>query len=244
MIVTTVVPEGIVMAVDSSIITFKMMDMINFQKGNIQEAIKNTFSCTCAHEKDNIIGSKIITRSAYKLHVVKGDKIAIADGNQRNINNDSIAPYINYFCNNNYYDDPKSCAIALFNYLKEISPSIKAEYHVCGYTASGKDIPHPDFWYVDVTQNKVFNALGNEKYGISFSGANEYFSQYIPLINKNIVSFSLQDAVDISLFAIDMSIKLERFIDRDEHITPPVDLLVIEAAGIKWIQQKTLKTGS
>jgi hypothetical protein len=48
MIVTTVVPEGIVMAADSAVYTFKMMDMINFAKGNVPEAIKNTFGGTCA----------------------------------------------------------------------------------------------------------------------------------------------------------------------------------------------------
>jgi hypothetical protein len=43
------------------------------------------------------------------------------------------------------------------------------------------------------------------------------------------------------MFAIDMSIKLERFIDRDELISPPIDLLVITLDGVKWVQQKTLK---
>jgi hypothetical protein len=88
----------------------------------------------------------------------------------------------------------------------------------------------------------VFNAIGEVQYGISFCGANEYFSRYAPLlINKNITSYSLQDAVDVTMFAIDMSIKLEKFIDREELISPPIDLLVIEPAGVKWIQQKTLK---
>ena len=46
MIVTTVIPEGIVMAADSAAFTFKMMDIINFRKGNIPEAMQNTFSGT------------------------------------------------------------------------------------------------------------------------------------------------------------------------------------------------------
>ncbi len=107
--------------------------------------------------------------------------------------------------------------------------------------AAAYDLIHPEFWYIDVKNNTVFNANGEGRYGLGFSGANEYFSQYVPLINKNIMSYSLQDAIDISMFAIDMSVKLERFIDREYLILPPIDLLVIEPDGVKWIQRKTLK---
>jgi len=242
MIVTTVVPEGIVMAADSSLLTFKMMDVINFFKGNTEEAIKNTLLGTCTYEKENIVGNKVITRSARKLHVMKENNIAISDGNQRNIGNKSIAPYIDFFCQNNNFDNPKSCAEGLFNFIKDLGQNIKAVYHVCGYNMF-LNIPQPEFWYVDIVNNMIMDAVGDAKYGISFCGANEYFTQYMSLINKNITSYSLQDAIDVSLFAMDMSIKLERFIDREELILPPIDLLVIEPDGVKWIQQKTLKVG-
>jgi hypothetical protein len=94
---------------------------------------------------------------------------------------------------------------------------------------------------VDAAENAVFNAAGEARYGISFCGANEYFSQYAPLINKNIAFYSLQDAVDVTVFAIDMSIKLEWFIDRGEFILPRIELLAITPSGVEWIQKKTLK---
>jgi hypothetical protein len=162
MLVTTLVPEGIVMAADSCLATFKMIDMINFSSG------------TCAHEKDNIVGSKLVTKTAHKLHVMKVNKIAISDGNQRNYGNLSIAPYIDYFCQNNNYDNPKNCAEDLLNFMAKISPNIKSIYHVCGYDFSGK-IPQPEFWYVDIANNVVINGVGNKQYGINISGANEYF---------------------------------------------------------------------
>lgn len=241
MIVTTVVPDGIVMAADSSLLTFKMIDLENFIKGNIQEAVVNTARGTCAYNKDNIVGNKFLSKSINKLHIMKGNNIAISDGNQRNLkNNTSIVPYLNYFCNNNHFNDPNSCAVALLSYIKNLSPNIAAVYYVCGYNTK-ESIPVPEFWYVDVSKNMVINALGDVQYGLCFSGANAYFSQYMPLINKNISSYSLQDAIDVTLFAFEMSIKLERFIDREELISPPIDLLVIEPDGVKWIQQKTLK---
>jgi len=240
MIVTTVSPEGIVMAADSSLLTFKMIDMINFIKGNVQQAIINTASGTVAYEKQNIIGNTFLTKSACKLHVMKNNNIAIGDGNQRNIENESLAPFINYFCNNYAFDDPKSCADSLFNFIKELNPNINAIYNVCGYSQEGK-IPRPEFWYVDIKNNIVLNGMGETQYGINISGANEYFFPYAPKIKKNMASFSLQDAIDVSMFAIEMSIKLERFIDREEFISPPIDLLVIEPTGVKWIKQKTLK---
>ena len=240
MIVSTVVPDGIVMAADSALLKFKFIDMINLEKGNVAESIKNTFGGTCAYDKKNMVGKNILTRSACKLRVMKGNNIAIADGNQKNINNDSINPHLESFCNNNQYDDPKSCAVGLFNYIKNLCQNIRAVYYVCGYNPAGK-IPFPEFWYVDIENNIVMNGIGEVKYGICFAGVNEYFSQYAPLITKNIASYSLQDAIDVTLFAIDISIKLERFIDRDELISPPIDLLVIEPSGVKWIQQKTLR---
>ena len=241
MLVTTVVPDGIVMAADSALSTFKMIDMENFIKGNPHEAIANTASGTCPYKKENIVGSKFLSKSIQKIHVMKDNNIAISDGNQRNLpNNKSIAPYITYFCNNNVYSDPKTCASGLLSYINNISPNVYALYHVCGYNTKDK-FPIPEFYYVDVSQNMVINALGNAQYGLCFCGANDYFSQYMPLINKGISSYSLQDAIDVTLFAFDMSIKLERFIDREEFITPPIDLLVIEPDGVKWIQQKTLK---
>ena len=170
---------------------------------------------------------------------MKGNNIAIADGNQRGTGKKSIVPYLDFFCLTNHYDDPKSCAVGLFNLIKNLGQNISAEYFVCGYNSEGT-IPLPEFWHIDVVNNTVINATEGQ-YGISFSGANTYFSQYAPLINKNIISYSLQDAIDVSMFAIDMSIKLERFIDRDELISPPIDLLVIKPGGVEWIQQKTLK---
>ena len=241
MIVTTIVPDGVVMAADSSLITFKMMDMENFIRGNAHEAIKNTATGACAHKKENIVGSTILSKSICKLHVMKGNNIVIADGNQRNFNNKSLSPYIQYFCSNNHYDNPKSCSIGLYNFIKELGQNIDAVYHLCGYNHE-KKIPSPEFYYVEVKNDMIINAARKEQCGISFCGANEYFSQYAPLINKKIASYSLQDAVDVSLFAIEMSMKLERFIDRDALISPPIDLLAIEPSGVKWIQQKTLKT--
>jgi hypothetical protein len=248
MIVTTVTPEGIVMAADSSLAAFRMIDMVNFAKGNVGEAVKNTFGGTCAHVKENVVGSKILSRSVRKLHVTKGNNIVIAEGNQRNIGKKSLAPYIEYFCRNNGFDNPKGCASVLLNYIKGLGQNIDAQYFVCGYNMEG-DIPLPEFWFVDVPQNTVSDAIGRELfgtelYGISFCGANDYFSQYVEPINKNIASYSLQDAIDVTLFAIDISMKLERFIDREEGISPPIDLLVIEPTGVKWIQQKTLKAGA
>ena len=243
MIVTTVVPDGIVMAADSALAAFKMVDMRNFIKGNVSEAMANTAQGTCAHEKENIVGNTILSNSVRKLHVMKGNNIAISEGNQRNTNRGSIAPYIDYFCNNFHFNDPQSCAFGLFDFIKDLECGVKAEYHVCGYNRSGR-IPVPEFWYVNIKSSMVFNGIGDIKYGINFCAANEYFSQYADILNKgNIFHYSLQDAVDVSLFAIEMSMKLERFIDRDRLISPPIDLLAITQSGVKWIQQKALNTG-
>jgi hypothetical protein len=241
MIVTTVVPEGIVMAADSAVSTWTLIDLKNFFLGNREEAVKNTLIKTVPLEKDNIVGHKFLTQSACKLRVMKGNNIAVSDGHQRTIKGKSSAPYLDNFCHNNYFSSPKDCALALLTYIKDLDPNIKAVYHVCGYNMTGK-IPIPEFCYIE-TENNVVITTTEGQYGFNYCGANEYFTRYALLINEIITCYSLQDAIDVSLFAIDMSIKLERFINRECLISPPIDLLVIKPDGVKWVQQKTLNMG-
>jgi len=228
------------MAADSAMSAFKMIDLENFMKGNVGEAIKNTLAGTCAYERVNVVGNRLLTKSTCKLYVMKNNNIAIADGNQRNFGSKNTVPYIHYFCNNHVFNSPKSCAEGLLNFILGIDKNIDAVFYVCGYNFEDT-IPRPEFYCVEVKDKNIIDGVAGMGYGISFHSANEYFSRYVTPISKNMASYSLQDAVDVTLFAIDMSIKLERFIDREEFISPPIDLLVIEPTGVKWIKHKTLK---
>ena len=240
--VTTVAPDGIVMAADSAASILTMVDIKNLLGGNLEAAIKNNLGGKMKYGPNDVIDSRIISRSSPKLCVMKDNNIAIANCNESKTRNtgESIIPYLEYFTRKNYYDNPRACAEGLLNFFQGIDPSMGAVFHVCGYNPEGK-IPVPEFWYVNVAGNKAEKIAGHMQYGICFCGANGYFSQYKAEIDKNLIHLTLQDAVDITIFAVEMSMKLERFIKMTEHIAPPIDLLVITQKGVEWIQNKTLK---
>lgn len=237
-----VVVDGIVMAADSACSMLKMMDVDNTKNGNYEQAMQNVLNGSMTRNKNNVIGSQVVSKSIEKLWEMKKCPIAISSGHEKITRNTgkSINPYLEQFINTHSYDTPQDAAIGLMLHIQKVDPTIGAIFHVCGYNHSG-DVPYPEFYVVNVaTQEVSCGAMGGVG-GFNFHGANDYFSQYVPMINENLIHFTLQDAIDITLFAFEMSIKLQRFIKLEEYISPPIDLLVIRQGGIQWIQRKTLR---
>ncbi|MCL2186819.1 MAG: hypothetical protein FWB86_13355 [Treponema sp.] len=237
---TIVVAEGVVMAADSAYSMLKMVDVENIRNSNFDKAVKSVTNGQALHNPQDIIGSHIVSRSVQKLWVMKKCPIAISSGNECITRNTgaSIKPHIEYFVNNNCYYNPREAAIGLMHTIQEIDPTIGAKFHICGYP---KDALYPEFYFISIAENKFLCVAEQGSGGFSFCAANDYFSPYVPMINQNAIHFTLQDAIDLSLFAFDMSMKLERFIKLEQHITPPVDLLVIKPDGIEWVQKKELR---
>ena len=241
---TTVMPEGIVMTADSATSALKMMDIENFQNGNLEAALENLVSGQIFSNPENVIDRKIVGRSTRKLFVMSGNNIAISSGHATRSRQTgiSIMPNLEYFLLNNRYDNPKSCAENLLEYIQNIDPALMAKFHVCGYNPEG-NIPVPEFWHVDIAKNAVMKVCGDMQYGICWSGSNNYFLPYKEQIDRNLLMYSLQDAIDVTMFAVEVSMKLGRFLDMNEGIAPPIDLLVITQKGVEWIQRKTLNAG-
>ena len=241
MIVTTVVLDGIVMACDSANSVVTVMDFQNLLKGEYAQAAKNILDHKIYGGNGNTVDSHITSRSFQKLHVMKGNKIAISEGNEwvSRQTGVSIKPQIDHFCLNNNFDNPKAAAMELFRLVRKIDPTMDAKFHVCGYNPDG-EMPTPEFWFVSNLESEPRLAAGNGSGGICFSGVNDYFTPYTRLINQNLTLYSLQDAIDVTMWAFDMSMKCERFIDMKERMAPPIDLLVITESGVEWISKKKL----
>jgi hypothetical protein len=241
MIVTTVVPDGIVMAADSASSRITMMDLISLSKGDIEKAVVNTFEKTYDHDPKNIINKKITSRSIQKLHAMNGNSIAISSGHQTvTQQGKTVASCVDLFCQSNSFCNPQEAALALLNTIHYIDPTCRAQFHVCGYNLTNS---FPEFYFVDVAANNIMPICKDGISGIFFCGSNDFFSSYKNLIDLQLPTYSLQDAIDVTLFSIDLSIKLDRFISREENISPPIDLLVITPSGIEWIQKKKLIGG-
>jgi len=135
MIITTVTTEGIVMGADSACSMLTVMDLQSLLGGDIAEALNKVIGNNLYGGNANTVGSHITSSSFQKLHVMKGNNIAISEGNEWVTRNSqkSIKPYLNYFCLNNHFDNPKTAAYELLNYVKKIDPTMDAKFHVCGY---------------------------------------------------------------------------------------------------------------
>jgi hypothetical protein len=223
-ILSTVHPDGVVMAADSanSMVKFWNKDDIN--------------------NPNNVISSRIITRSMPKLHVMRNNKIAISQSHQSVSPKlgKSLSPFISDFCENTEFDNPAWAAKELLNNIRKIDPDIGITFHVGGYNPDGL-IPYPSLWAVNVEDNAVVPCNPEGENAILLAAANDYFLQYAKPILDNMENLSLQDVIDMTLFAMDLSIKIDRFTKLEEHICYPVDVLVIKAGGVQWVQCKELK---
>jgi hypothetical protein len=223
-ILSTVHPDGVVMAADSANSIVKFWN---------KDDVKNP---------NNVISSRIITRSMPKLHVMRNNKIAISQGHQSVSPKlgKSLSPFIDRFCENNEFDNPAAAAKELLNYIRGIDPDIGITFHVGGYNPDGW-IPYPNLWAVSVKENAVVPCNTEGANAILLAAHNDHFLQYAKPILDNMENLSLQDVIDMALFAADLSIKIDRFTKLEEHICPPIDVLVIKTGGVQWVRRKELK---
>jgi hypothetical protein len=237
MIVTTVVPDGIVMAADSATTHFKYADMKNISEGNFEAAVRNTQAGMIPSTRENILQWTTSSRYTNKINVIGGN-IGILYGNQMMTKeNVSLDPYVENFCLNNNFENPQEAAQALLDYLRRYFADNDACFMVGGYVPDG-DFPHPEAWYINLKDNQLTKMIGKGQYGMVFCSANEYFSNFRELVNRNAYCFALQDAVDVTMWAFDIAMKCERFIDLKRFIWTPIDVLVITQKGAEWIRRK------
>jgi hypothetical protein len=239
MIVTTVVPDGIVMAADSATTHFTYADMKNIFTGNFEEAARNAGAGAVPPSRENVLSWSTLSRYTNKINVMKGDKIAVLYGNEMMTEgNVPLEPVVGNFCLENSFDNPKDAAQALLAYLRGGFAQQDATFMIGGYSRAGSDIPFPETWHINIKSGEMTQMTGRGQYGMLFCSANEYFKNFRELINKNAYAYALQDAVDATMFAFDVAMKCERFIDLKTFIWPPIDVLVITQAGVQWIQRK------
>jgi hypothetical protein len=220
MIVTTVSPKGIVMAADSG--------------NSIVEAGKPFMPY--------FDSSRSISKSFEKLYSMPNN-IGISMAHEWiTADGKPIHPYFDYFIKHNTFSTPKDAAQSLLEYMRSIDPNLDIKFHVAGYESPEKSEPPIACAYlVKVKDNSItlFNQPGSG--GIMYCGAANYFSFFTPIITQNMGFYSLQDAVDVSVFAITMSAKLHRFMAMSDIIGGPIDVLVISPNSLEWVHRKTLQ---
>ena len=187
--------------------------------------------------------------------------IGISTCGAADINGVPISGFVESFINEQLHDELSRVEVyqvptMLLNYFR-LLPTIPATiFHVAGYKKEGpsfiQHVYNVDIAKASITRVNLQGVLGEQ--GAAWSGEidiitrliNPMFVQsgvnYQPLPNYQIPFqfFTLQDAVDFSVYAIATTIDSMRFMPRAKTVGGPIDVLIIKPQKSEWIQKKTL----
>jgi len=234
-IITLNVREGIVMASDSRL-TLNSQNQVNAQTIN-QIAVG-------------------MSDSNYKTFLAQ-NKFGISTFGAAEIQGIPIAGYIESFiatqCEE--IDSVETTAQKLLEHFRTYTPIPQTQFHVAGYNIEN-DQKAQHIWSVNVANNSK-ERLNITEPGASWGGENDILARLVLPIaqidqNRNVTNvfphfgvpfkfFTLQDAIDFSVFAVRSTIEAIRFQPRPKTVGGPIDVLVIKPDKAFWVQRKELK---
>lgn len=202
------------------------------------------------------------TDSNYKTFLAY-DKIGISTFGDADINGTPLAGYIETFIKENENEDNNNLeefCKRLLSFFRKINSSLKTGFHIAGYQEVDNELKQKVF-RVFINLNKVHeintqNDNGEALQGASWDGESDILTRLIqPVFIKDAKGsyrelphfsipwqfFTLQDAVDFSVFAVRSTIEAIKFFPRAKTIGGPIDVLVIKPNESKWISRKELK---
>ncbi len=170
-----------------------------------------------------------------------------------------VAGYIEEFLDNNVKPDTNVTEMAnkILEAFRKFVPIPDITFHVAGYERN-EGVVNQKFFRVYVASNEV-EEMDVASQGAAWNGEAEILSRIINPYWKEFVSkngtkqykkqipppipwnfFSLQDAVDFSMYAMNTTIETMRFQERLKTVGKPIDILAIKPTGAFWIQRKEL----
>ncbi|MDP3997267.1 MAG: hypothetical protein Q8P73_02070 [bacterium] len=239
LVVTTYIPEGIIMASDS--------------RQSLTVAGKN------AEGKDFNLET-INSDSVTKTFLLEKQKIGISNFGQDLLGGVPMASHIKRFKEEivGDSDDVEVIASKIGDFFRKEFPDADTGFQIGGYKKDSK-VSVPYVFYVHVSR-KVLERR-NEKpdkniaYGATWSGQVDVLTGImqpsllpgpdgkIQQINKAPIiwdAMALQDAIDFSVYAIRTTIDTIRFQARPKNVGGSIDILAITPDGANWIQKKEL----
>lgn len=249
LVITTYVPEGIVMASDSRqsiTIEGKTPDGKPLPKVDTVNS-------------DNVYKTYLLSRRN------KSDKLIFEVGaqsfGQDLLGGISTASHIKRFSEEALTDEDNVTTIPkkLIEFFRKHYLTADTGFHVTGYRIENK-VSIPYIYYCHVGKNAVerknIKPDGAVTYGATWSGQIDVLSgilqpslvpgpdnKPVPMHKPPIIwdAMALQDAVDFSIYAIRTTIDTIRFQARPKNVGGPIDVLVITPDGARWILKKELK---
>jgi hypothetical protein len=240
LIVTTYVPEGIVMASDSR-------QWVTVE-GKTPEG------------KDFKVET-VSSDAVVKTFLLEKQQVGVSNYGQDLLNGVPMGSYIKRFIEEELVaaDDVTTIPKKLVEYFRKSFPEADAGFHVAGYKKEVKaSIAYVYRCHVtkNVVERRNIKPDGSLAYGASWSGQIDVLSSIVtPVTVKDekgadkvirapapIIwdAMTLQDALDFSIYAIRTTIDTIRFQARTKNVGGAIDVLVLTPEEAKWIQRKEL----
>jgi len=237
LVITVFVPEGIVLAADSRLsLTYET------KEGTPQQNYKHTITASDSNDK---------------VFLVK-DKFGISTCGTADIKGIPIAGFINQFIENKITDSTEVDQIPqlLLDFFGQPYNFPNIYFYVSGFKIEqGVSTPHT--YHIDIPKKTSIKInTPQNQFGANWGGETEIMSRLLSPIKLNQNNqwidlnpapipfnfFTLQDAVDFSIYAIRTTIESFRFQQRPKTVGGAIDILVLKA-GEKpfWVAKKQYK---
>jgi hypothetical protein len=230
LVVTVYVPSGIVMAADSRMSVQRSEDRADGEgKLRVQQQL-------------------VLSDNAYKVVALRVPGVGISLYDAGIINNQPADSHVHRFEEEALTpeDDVISVTGKFLHYFRSNFPGVAVGYHIAGYRQENRaSVPYVFVGHTTrEPEMKRVNADAEDKvqYGITRAGdtliANRLIdAQHLPLFP----AMPLQDAVDYAVHLIRATIDTMRFEPRFPSVGGPIDVLVVTAEGMRWVQRKELR---
>lgn len=236
LVITVYAPEGIILAGDSRL----------------------TLNWTETENGENKRVSITASDSNSKIFQIK-EKFGLGTFGSADIHGIPISGYIHKFIEEKITSKTKIDEIPAFlhEFFGTDLGRPNTSFYLCGYKLErGVSVPH--IYFIDVSDGSTFriNTSGKEiKYGANWGGETEVLTRllndikiqdgddWVDAITPGVPFdfFTLQDAIDFSIYAVRTTIETFRFQQRIKTVGGPIDILAIKPDGVQWIQKKVLK---
>jgi hypothetical protein len=237
-VITCYAREGIVMAADSRL-------SLNHQ-------------LTAGPNITNFI-SVGLSDSNQKLFVTQKG-VGISTVGDADIKGVPIAGIIEQFVVQNVKENhwsPDKVSDEIIRYFNTQTVVPNTQFHIAGYDY---DTNEQQVFHVNILSKSKSRINQKDQYGVSWAGEGDIIARILNPIaeldpqNGNSIKvvypnfpipynyFTLQDAIDFSVYAVRTTIETIRFQPRPKSVGGPIDVLVIKPNEAKWIKRKELNT--
>jgi len=250
LVITTYVPEGIVMASDS-----RQSITIEGKTPDGKELPK-----VDTVNSDNVYKTYLLSKKDENNKRIF--EVGVSFFGQDLLGGISTASHVKRFTEEELTSDDDVTTIPkkLVEFFRKLFPTADTGFHISGYKKEkeGKvSVPHVFYCHVakNIIERRNIKPDGDLAFGATWSGQIDVLTgilqpsllpgsegRPITMHKPPIIwdTMALQDAVDFSIYAIRTTIDTIRFQARPKNVGGAIDILVVTPEEAKWIQRKEL----